>query len=164
MISPYNTLQEQQVGRPRAPWRILVVCMLLNKTHGRQVRPMIDEFFAKWPDPQTVMTSTLGMPELIRPLGFGNRRTEAIGHMSEDYALFFGDGDPSPDQGSEWVRAIRGCGQYAQDSIAIFHCGKLENVSSDTWLQKYVEWKLGIPPSTVPAKAYEVQIEPRRES
>ena len=42
MTSPFNTVQEQQAGKPREPWRILVVCALLNRTHGRQVRPMVD--------------------------------------------------------------------------------------------------------------------------
>lgn len=156
--SPFNTLQEQQVGWPRAPWRILVVCALLNRTHGRQVRPMIGEFFERWPSPQRVMQSVDGMYELIRPLGFGNRRIETILNLSEDYNLFFGEGDPDGSS-DEWVSAIRGCGQYAKDSIDIFVCGKLQNVSSDTWLQRYIEWKRGDPISPVSGAAYEVDIE-----
>lgn len=158
-LSPFNTIQEQQLGKPRAPWRILVVCALLNRTHGRQVRPMVEEFFERWPSPERVVKTTEGMYDLIRPLGFGNRRIETIRNISEDYVLFFGEGDAKKEQGFGWVDAIRGCGQYAKDSIAIFVCDVLQNVSSDTWLQKYVEWRRGDPPSPVTSRAYEVPVE-----
>lgn len=36
------------------PWRILVVCILLNRAQGKQARPVLDKFFYHWPGPRAV--------------------------------------------------------------------------------------------------------------
>jgi methyl-CpG-binding domain protein 4 len=156
MVSPFNTLQEQQIGRPHAPWRVLVACTLLNQTHGRQVRPMIDRLFEAWPTPrQLSLIPTEGadvedLKDLLRPLGFANRRSANLITMSTQYdGLEIVGGEDfwraeefvlSPDP-ARWVVGLTGCGQYAIDSVKIFVYGKLENTSSDTWLQRYVDWR-----------------------
>jgi methyl-CpG-binding domain protein 4 len=145
-ISPLNMLQEQQLGRPDQNWRILVCCMLLNMTHGRQVRPMIDSFFGMCPNPREVMIYasdpelTKDALDLLRPLGFFNRRWRSLTGMSQDY-LNMGDPKSRGFTDARWVKSLRGCGQYAMDSIAIFVYGSSDNVSSDTWLNDYVEWR-----------------------
>lgn len=110
---------------------------------------MIDEFFARWPTPESIVksfdeltTRPPGMYELIQSLGFGNKRIETVRQISLDYVNRFGGLDPV-NSNAGWVDSIRGCGQYAKDSINIFWCDVLENVSSDTWLNKYIEWRRG---------------------
>jgi methyl-CpG-binding domain protein 4 len=149
-ISPLNMLQEQQIGRPHAPWRVLVVCILLNMTHGRQVRPMIDRFFDHCTGPEDCATAlesesyrSLNIVPLLRPLGFVNRRVDYLQRMSSHYALNERTGGEHfwaswPD--GEWARPMAGVGQYAVDSLNIFVYGRLERVSSDTWLNDYIEW------------------------
>lgn len=41
----------------------------------------------------------------------------------------------------EWARSMPSCGQYAVDSLNVVLYGILENPSSDTWLQRYVNWR-----------------------
>jgi endonuclease III len=143
MVSPFNTLQEQQLGKPYAPWRILVCCTLLNRTHGRQVRPMVEALFEQWPTPHTFghMTETdkLDLIDLIRPLGFANRRSESLLAMSRQYHSMGRLIEEQVD--SRWVVGLSGCGQYAKDSIDIFVYGKTPDTVSDHWLSQYVEWK-----------------------
>lgn len=141
MISPHNLIQEQQLGKPYAPWRILVVCALLNRTHGRQVRPMIDKLFELCPSP-TAMVERAKSEEvmtLLRPLGFVNRRTDSLKRMSQDYNVLTNCSWKW--QSSNWTYDVHGCGQYARDSINIFIYGQTAAVTTDTWLNKYLEWK-----------------------
>jgi len=142
-ISPYNLLQEQQIGHEHAEWRILVCCILLNRTHGRVVRPMMDELWQRWPGP---MSMAHCMPDqllaFVRPLGFGEQRTRNLRHMSDQYVeLDRAVTVPGTFVDGGWVRGMSGCGQYAVDSINIFVYGKTDVVTSDTWLNKYLEWK-----------------------
>ncbi|KAB5512337.1 hypothetical protein DKX38_029365 [Salix brachista] len=48
--SPHELLQE---GHYHDPWRVLVICMLLNCTSGGQVRPILNDFFTLCPDAKT---------------------------------------------------------------------------------------------------------------
>jgi methyl-CpG-binding domain protein 4 len=145
MISPLNMLQEQQVGKPFEAWRILIVCALLNRTHGRQVRPMIERFFEICPTPHYVNAHNRPvLHDLLRPLGFINRRLHTVYAVSEWYV------GTVEVNGQEWYRgmddgkwaiSVPGCGQYAVDSLNIFLYNRSEQVSSDSWLNKYLEWK-----------------------
>lgn len=144
-ISPLNMLQEQQMGLPHQNWRILVVCMLLNQTHGRQVRPMIEELFGMCPSPQDLLEKVseehqqLRLLAMLRPLGFKNRRLTNLVNMSWDYLNSLRIIEHTND--SNWVKSIRGCGPYAQDSIAIFVYGADKMAASDTWLNDYLTWR-----------------------
>lgn len=145
-ISPHNILQEQQVGRPWGVWRILVCCQLLNRTHGRQVRPMIEDFFERWPDPMSVANSE---PEPLRralkPLGFGEQRYRQLTTMSKQYLeltradrLFwkgYVDG--------AWCTSLVGCGRYAKESLDLVVYGVLDAPTTDHWLLRYQQWRIG---------------------
>lgn len=144
-ISPLNMLQEQQVGKPFEAWRILLVCALLNRTHGRQVRPMIDTMFEICPSPYHVnLHNRENLQRILQPLGFINRRLHNVFAISEWYAGTVAvngqDWYKHMDDG-KWASTVPGCGQYAVDSLNVFLYGKTEQVSSDTWINKYLEWK-----------------------
>lgn len=148
--SPHDLLQEQQVGRPNGVWRVLVVCQLLNRTHGRQVRPLADErygapLFVRWPTPHAMSLARL--PELqllLRPLGFAEQRSRSLKAMSAQYnAMLFAD--PEFWRGSEdgeWCKGLQGCGQYAKESLDLVVYGRLSAPTTDHWLTKYQQWRL----------------------
>jgi adenine-specific DNA glycosylase len=113
----------------------MVTCILLNQTHGRQVRPLIHEFFCRYPDPQTLSSidSAQRIEELtnfVRPLGLHNRRAVSLIRNAIDYCA----GKP--------FERCRGIGQYGRDAIAIFVHGRTDVKPTDTWLKPYLEWRL----------------------
>lgn len=131
MNSPLNTIQEL-VGRDlHYPWRVLVVCTLLNQTHGRGVRPMIDEFFKIVPTPDAMMhVEKEAIDHLLRPLGFHNRRYVTLCRMTRDYL-----------NGRQY-REMYGVGPYALDSIDLFVHGRTDALNpKDTWLRPYLTWR-----------------------
>ena len=132
-MSPHNLLQEQQVGKPDEVWRILVVCSLLNRTHGRGVRLMVDKIFERWPNPKAMAECDRDeLAALIKPLGFSKRRSSQLRQMSID----LGQGLP--------VFACCGCGPYAVASVKIFVQG-MTVPTDDQWLGKYLEWRSNQP-------------------
>src|SRR6185369_4151215 len=66
-VSPLGLLQERVARDRHYPWRVLVVCALLNRTHRRQVRPMFEELFERAPTPEAMLGADLS--DLLRPLG-----------------------------------------------------------------------------------------------
>ena len=77
--SPFDLLQERYWPND---WKILIVCLMLNQTSRKQVEPMIERFFEKWP---TALDAALAdedeMREVIRCLGMYNRRVKTIKNM-----------------------------------------------------------------------------------
>jgi len=143
--SALNTLQEQQVGLPNEEWRILVVCALLNQTHGRQVRPMVSSLFARAPGPVEFCAwiqdgGRSKLCELIKPLGFCNRRSNILIALSDSMVAL--NLPPEHVSGSGWAQNLPGVGPYALDSLDIFRYGSLSTTCSDTWLNDYVKWRI----------------------
>ena len=148
--SPYDLLQEQQVGQLNGVWRVLVVCQLLNRTHGRQVRPIADEkygspIFARWPSPLLMMGAATGeLRDLIRPLGFAEQRSKSLQLMSRQYLSLltedrkFWRGYESGD----WCTALAGCGEYAKESLNLVVYRVLDPPTTDHWLSRYRDWRL----------------------
>jgi hypothetical protein len=131
MTSPLDTIQEQVAKDLHYPWRVLVVCTFLNQTHGRGVRPMIHEFFRRVPMPEDMIgVEHEQIDDLLRPLGFKNRRFVTLYRMTRDYL----DGKP--------YREMYGVGPYALDSIDLFVEGKTDGLNpKDTWLRPYLAWR-----------------------
>jgi methyl-CpG-binding domain protein 4 len=117
-VSPYNLLQEQLRDDP---WKLLVACIMLNRTHNRQVKEIIWKFFELFPDDTVFQEKNKWereheVKELIAPLGFKNRRFEALWNMSSDFYT------ERPDLWNEHIYSLRGVGKYAADSFMMF-CG-----------------------------------------
>ena len=143
--SPHNLLQEQQLGKPFGVWRILVVCQLLNRTHGRQVRPMIEELWSNCPGPWAMMhADPWHLKSMLKPLGFAEQRFRNVRAMSEQYAEML-RADPQFWRGYEngdWCMSLVGCGTYARDSLNLVVYGVLDAPTTDHWLERYRKWKL----------------------
>lgn len=127
--SPYNLLQE--IYSPDE-WRILVCCIFLNQTGRKQVDAVRETFFKKWPNAKRAAKANPDeMKEVIRSLGFVNRRTSTIIRMSKDFINL------------DWTDPIElfGIGQYGKDSYDIFINGNLKIKNpSDHVLKKYLKW------------------------
>ena len=148
--SPYDLLQEQQLSEPYGVWRILVVCQLLNRTHGRQVRPVADKrygapIFARWPSPHLMMgASAAELRDLIRPLRLVDQRSRNIQLMSRQYVGMLSADDQfwKGYENGDWCKALIGCGDYAKDSLNLLVYGILDPPTTDHWLSRYREWRL----------------------
>ena len=113
--SPFDLLQERYWPDD---WKILIVCLLLNQTSRKQVEPMIESFFERWPDPMSASNADEDeMRDLIRPLGMFNRRVKSIKKMSQQFMSGF-------DNAIE----LYGCGKYADDAYRIFMKGEWRDV------------------------------------
>lgn len=128
-MSPYELLQE--IYYPDK-WKILMSCIFLNCTSRRQVDLIREEFFTKWPTPQSISKLDLEeIQETIKSLGFKNRRANTIIKFSHAFI------------NQDWKNPIElpGIGRYGQDSYDIFINNIHINNPSDHVLQKYVEWR-----------------------
>lgn len=126
--SPYDLLQERYWPDD---WKILIVCLMLNQTSRKQVEPMIEGFFDKWPSASdAALADEEEMREVIKSLGMYNRRVKTIKNMSSQYL-----------SGFENAKELYGCGKYADDAYRIFMKGEWRDVEpNDQALNKYHGW------------------------
>lgn len=113
-------------------WKILVVCSLHNQTSRKQVDKVYERLFETYPNPKS-MTAAVHeeLVEIIRPLGFYNRRARSLVRMSKDFLE------------KNWERAsdLYGCGKYADDCYKVFCTGEWRDVEpTDHALNDYVDW------------------------
>ncbi|EER94314.1 serine/arginine repetitive matrix protein 1 [Sorghum bicolor] len=114
--SPHKLLQENYASDP---WKVIVICMLLNLTQGKQVEKKVNGFFERYPDPQTAYRADpKKMAEYLAPLGFQRVKTKRIQKFSKAYV------------GEEWtyITELCGVGKYAADAYAIFCAGRANEV------------------------------------
>lgn len=134
--SPLNLLQEQLRGDP---WKLLVACIMLNQTSAVQVKRVIWKFFELYPGPDAYFDSAgiLGeesIKELIRPLGFKNRRYQRLNGMTWDFLVL------RPHENISQIDRVHGVGKYAADSFKMFFGGEIIEDVRDKELRKYVTW------------------------
>lgn len=126
--SPYNLLQE--IYWPDT-WKILVCCMLVNRTTRIQVDKVRFELFKRWPTANKMMDAEWTEVErVIRPLGFGTRRAKSLIRMSTEFVT------------TEWTdpRELWGIGVYAGDAYRMFVLRKKVSNPSDKFLKVYDLW------------------------
>lgn len=135
--SPYKTRQEEYRDDP---WKMLMVCFMLNQTSHKQVDQVRHEFFDKFPNAETLAAASESeIADMIRPLGFYNRRAK----MWKKFCL-------------EWIDALdnyhdcdipiyvlekmTGIGKYALDSWKVFQLLEYDIDVDDHVLNWYVDW------------------------
>lgn len=114
MIEPLrdDLMVQQQIS---GEWQHMVGVIMLNQTGRKPVKTVLPLFLSKWPTPEAYLASDPEeVKEVIRPLGFYNRRERAIRRMSEDY-LTWDKTDAS---------VLYGIGQYGSESYRIFFLGE----------------------------------------
>ena len=127
-ISPY--IFKQEIYRDD-PWKMLIVCMMLNQTSYKQVDKVRDIFFDKFPNPQSLLnTNDDEIIKIIRPLGFYNKRCKQWKKFSQEWL------------NNVWenIEDLYGIGRYADDSWKIFQEGNLNIDVKDKELKKYLKW------------------------
>jgi methyl-CpG-binding domain protein 4 len=128
-LSPENLIQEAVRGDP---WRILLVCVLLNRTHGREARPALWRILDRWPTAEALSRADpADLAAVIARLGFQNRRAATLIALSTAIAE---SGIPAS------VEDLPGVGRYAADSYDIFVRGRFEREPEDKELRRYVRW------------------------
>ncbi len=112
-------------------WKMLICCLMLNLTSYKQVLPIIDGFFERWPDPQSAsIADEQEMKEYLKSLGMYNKRAKTIIRMSKQFIEGFSD-----------PKDLYGCGKYAADSDAIFYQGRWRDVQpTDGALKRYMNF------------------------
>jgi methyl-CpG-binding domain protein 4 len=106
---------------------------MLNCTSRKQVEKVINHFFQKWPDPESLLTSPVQeISDVITPLGFKDRRSKLLLKMSEGYIK------------NNWSHAseLPGIGEYASRAWEIFIKNNLGNrPPNDGALVVYWNWR-----------------------
>ncbi len=112
-------------------WKMLVCCLMLNLTSHKQVNPVIDGFFERWPDAQRAANADEKiMKEYLRSLGMYNKRSKTIIKMSKQFL-----------EGFCQAKDLYGCGKYASDSDMIFYQGRWREVEpTDGALKRYIDF------------------------
>ena len=110
-------------------WKMLICCLMLNLTSYKQVLPIIDGFFDRWPDAKSASEANEEtMKEYLKSLGMYNKRAKTIIKMSEQFL-----------NGFSKPKDLYGCGKYAADSDAIFFQGRWREVNpTDGALKRYI--------------------------
>lgn len=114
------------------PWRVLVICILLNRTAGTRAERVVADLFTLCPDAKAATgVATEEIERAIKSLGLQKRRAKMVQRLSEDYLE------------EDWthVTQLPGVGKYAADAYAIFCTGKWEQVRpNDHMLNRYWEY------------------------
>ena len=110
-------------------WQHFVGVICLNQTGRIQVKRVLPEFFDKWPTPQKYLKSDKKtVIEVIKSLGFYNRRENAIRKMTQDFLTWDG----------EDATKLHGVGKYGSDSYELFYKKRIPENVGDHELQRYI--------------------------
>ena len=107
-----DLMVQQQIS---GAWQHMVGVIMLNQTGRKPVKTVLPEFLSRWPTPEAYLASDPDeVKDVIRPLGFYNRRENIFRRMSEDYLTW---------DGSD-ATVLYGIGQYGSESYRIFFQGE----------------------------------------
>lgn len=125
-------LQEKYWNRD--PWRVLVICILLNKTQGKMVEAVVVELFKTWPTAKCLATAQPKIVySVIKDLGFGKKRTSFLMGLSTQWATLL---ELEVNPTTVDARTFSGCGAYALEAYNMVVLGKRDFVPKDKELNK----------------------------
>ena len=126
MMDP-NKMVQQQV---KNLWQHFVGVICLNQTGRIQVKRVLPEFFDKWPTPEKFLKSdTKTVIEVIKSLGFYNKREATIRKMTKDFLTW----------DREDATKLHGIGKYGSDSYELFYKKRIPENVGDHELKRYIE-------------------------
>lgn len=118
---------QQQID---GPWQHMVGVIMLNLTGRKQVKKVLPNFLARWPNPESLLHATSRQIEkVIKPLGMKKVRAERLYRMSEQFL----------DWDGEDATELYGIGKYGSDSYRLFFKKELPLDVGDHELQRYVK-------------------------
>lgn len=122
-------LQEELLGQPYYPWKMLVACFLLDRCREEVVRPVLAAVLKSWPAPARLASADEKKLALVlRPLGLQSTRARRLIEMSRRFWS-------TEELG---VESIPGVGSYALDSWRIFVEGRRDVHPQDRKLQAFL--------------------------
>ena len=122
-----DLMVQQQVANL---WQHFVGVICLNQTGRIQVKRVLPEFFDKWLTPQRYLKSDKKtVIEVIKSLGFYNRRENTIRKMTEDFLTW----------DREDATKLFGIGKYGSDSYELFYKKRIPENVGDHELQRYIK-------------------------
>ncbi len=122
-----DLMVQQQVANM---WQHFVGVICLNQTGRIQVKRVLPEFFDKWPTPQKYLKSDKKtVIEVIKSLGFYNRRENTIRQMTKDFLTWDG----------EDATKLFGIGKYGSDSYELFYKKRIPENVGDHELKRYIK-------------------------
>ena len=111
-------------------WQHFVGVICLNQTGRIQVKRVLPEFFDKWPTPEAFLKSdTKTVIEVIKSLGFYNRRENTIRKMTQDFLTW----------DKEDATKLHGIGKYGSDSFELFYKKRIPENVGDHELKRYIK-------------------------
>ena len=111
------------------PWKVLGCCILLNQTNNKQVRPLIENFFLKWPNSSSLMKEdTEVISDFIKPTGFQNVKAKRLKSFSVEWT-----------QGIRDPNLFTGIGKYGKEAWRIFIENDFNFSPSDKKLKMYLD-------------------------
>ena len=111
-------------------WQHIVGVICLNQVNRKQTKPVLTEFFKRWPTHGSLLHATRDQIEkVLKPLGMQRVRAQRLYRMSEQ----FGDWD------GEDATELYGIGKYGSDSYQIFYKNNIPNDVQDKELKRYIE-------------------------
>lgn len=111
-------------------WQHFVGVICLNQTGRIQVKRVLPEFFDRWPTPEKFLKSRKAtVINVIKSLGFYNRRENAIRKMTKDFLTW------------DKVDATKlyGIGKYGSDSYELFYNKRVPENVGDHELKRYIK-------------------------
>jgi len=125
------------------PWKVLVCCVLLNRTQRAQVDRMIDQLFDDYPSADVMAHAKLSdLYRLLKPLGFNRTRAERLVALAE---LYVKSKKRERLLTREEVSALPGIGAYGLDCYRLLVLGDTDLDPGDKELKRWARWK-GVPP------------------
>ena len=135
--SPYETRQEEY---REDPWKMLMICFMLNQTSHKQVDQIRHEFFERFPTAESLfLAEDSEISSMIKILGFYNKRAK----QWKKFCM-------------QWIEAVKkyesteiplfelekmfGIGKYALDSWKVFQLYQYDTQVEDHVLNWYVDW------------------------
>ena len=136
--SPYETRQETY---REDPWKMLMVCFMLNQTSHKQVDQVRVQFFDRFPNADSLIRAEESeIASVIKPLGLYNRRAKAWKEFSLQWMIAVEKyGDPVSVPITD-LEKMRGVGRYALDSWKVFQLFRYDTPVDDHVLNWYVNW------------------------
>lgn len=111
------------------PWKMMVCCILLNQTSNKQVRPILNEFFGRFPSPDKINLNDLeDVSSIIKTTGFQNIKARRIIDMSKKYI-----------EGFQRPEDLPGIGKYGNESWRIFVKKEIDFIPTDKRLREYID-------------------------
>ena len=123
-VSPYGLIEEDQMIFSD-PFKLLVVCQLLNKTGATLVRHVVyrEKFFDTYPSPKALMDADQRVLEAqLKPLGLWKKRSAGLKRFAREYHELFWDVYSETYKLNAYHRVgdLYGCGEYAVDAVRGF--------------------------------------------